>query len=209
MISSTLLTVHWKTPKNSGRASFQIRKAIIKFQSAIGAPRRTPFPVIVALHGHVLGLGVDIIGPCDIRYAASNTSFSIKEVDIGLAPDVGTLTFIPKITGNISLVRELTYTCRPFSAFEAEKLGLVSKVVEGGRDEVVRESLELAKLIASKSPVAVAGAKDLISHSLDHSVSESLSYTSVWNSAALMTKDIQEAMARNEPPDFAPLKAKL
>jgi len=191
--------------EDSARVAFQTRKAITEFQRAIGAPERAPFPVIAALHGHVLGLGVDIIGPCDVRYAASNAVFSIKEVDVGLAPDIGSLAFLPKITGNQSLVRELTYTARPFSAIEAEKFGLVSKVVQGGREEVIKAALELAELIAAKSPVAVAGAKHLISHSRDHSVQENLSYTSVWNSASLMTKDILEAVSRNQVPNFAPL----
>lgn len=93
---------------------------------------------------------------------------SHKEVDIGLAPDVGSLAYLPKITGNQSLVRELTYTARPFVANEAEKLGLVSKVVEGGRDEVVKSALELAKVIATKSPIAVSSSKHLITHSRDH-----------------------------------------
>ena len=105
-----------------------------------------------------------------------------------MAPHDGSLAFLPKITGNDSLVRELTYTARPFSAIEAEKLGLVSKVVEGGRDAVIKEALVLAKFIASKSPVAVSSSKHLISHSRDHNVAENLSYTSVWNSASLMTK---------------------
>lgn len=89
-------------------------------------------------------------------------------MDIGLAPDVGSLAFLPKITGNHSLIRELTYTARTFSAAEAEKIGLLSKVVEGGRDEVVKAALELAKFIATKSPVAVSGSKHLITHSRDH-----------------------------------------
>jgi delta(3,5)-delta(2,4)-dienoyl-CoA isomerase len=89
-------------------------------------------------------------------------------VDIGLAPDVGSLAFLPKITGNHSLIREFTYTARTFSAAEAEKIGLLSKVVEGGRDEVVKAALELANFIATKSPVAVSGSKHLITHSRDH-----------------------------------------
>ena len=91
-----------------------------------------------------------------------------QEVDIGLAPDIGSLSYLPKITGNQSLVRELTYTARPFLASEAEKLGLVSKVVQGGRDEVVKSALELAKLIATKSPIAVSSSKHLLTHSRDH-----------------------------------------
>jgi len=63
---------------DGARVGFRTRKYLTEFQYAIGAPERAPFPVIVALHGHVIGLGVDIIGSCDIRYAASSTSFSIK-----------------------------------------------------------------------------------------------------------------------------------
>jgi len=109
-------------------------------------------------------------------------------VDIGLAPDIGTLAYLPKITSNLSLARELTYTARPFGAEEAEKLGLVSKVMSGGREEVVKEALELAKVIASKSPYAVSGSKHLITHARDHSVPENLLYTAVWNGAGIMTK---------------------
>lgn len=64
--------------EDSARVIFQTRKIIDEFHHIVMSPERAPFPVIVALHGHVLGLGVDLIGACDIRYAASNTSFSIK-----------------------------------------------------------------------------------------------------------------------------------
>lgn len=131
-----------------------------------------------------------------------------QEVDIGLAADIGTLTYLPKITANHSLARELAYTSRFFSASEALSLGLLSKVVNGGREEVIREAFDLAKVIAGKSPVAVAGTKRLISHARDNTyvvalfspcfltmysrrvyrVAESLEYTSVWNSAAVQTK---------------------
>jgi len=154
--------------EDGARTSLAMRKALLDFQHVIGAPSRCPFPFIAALHGAVIGLGVDLISACDIRYAASDTSFSIKEVDIGLAPDVGILAYLPKITGNDSLARELTYTGRPFSASEAEKLGLVSRIVDGSRDEVVRAALNLAEIIASKSPIAVLGSKHLLTHSRDH-----------------------------------------
>jgi delta(3,5)-delta(2,4)-dienoyl-CoA isomerase len=92
----------------------------------------------------------------------------VQEVDIGLAADIGTLAYLPKIAGNHSLVRELAYTARTFSTEEADKLGLLSKVVEGGREEVVKAALDLAVAIAAKSPLAVAGTKHLISHARDH-----------------------------------------
>ena len=93
---------------------------------------------------------------------------SVKEVAIGLAPDIGTLAFLPKITGNQSLLRELTYTARNFGVAEAEKLGLVSQVVQGGRDEVIAAALGLAQEISNKSPVAVSGSKHLISNARDN-----------------------------------------
>jgi delta(3,5)-delta(2,4)-dienoyl-CoA isomerase len=166
------------------------------------------------VHGIVIGLGIDIISACDVRYAASDAKFSIKEVDVGLAADAGTLAYLQKITGNQSLARELAYTARAFSSDEAEKLGLVSRVVEGGRDAVVAAALQLAKDIASKSPVAVTGTKRLLLHARDHSVAENLQYTATWNSAALQATDLQQSvkagMAKSkESPKFLPLRPKL
>ena len=63
---------------DGARASISMRKVLLEFQHAIGSPGRCPFPVIAALHGAVVGLGVDLSAVCDIRYAASNTSFIIK-----------------------------------------------------------------------------------------------------------------------------------
>lgn len=63
---------------DTARQSFKIQNSIREFQHAIGAPDRCPFPIIAAVHGPVVGLGIDIISACDIRYAASNASFSIK-----------------------------------------------------------------------------------------------------------------------------------
>lgn len=66
------------TAHDRARASLALRNTILEFQNAIGTPDRCPFPVIAAVHGPVVGLGVDIIAACDVRYAASNTTFSIK-----------------------------------------------------------------------------------------------------------------------------------
>ena len=64
--------------RDNARASLQTRKKILALQHAVAAPERAPFPVIAAVHGHVIGLGVDLISACDIRYAASNSAFSVK-----------------------------------------------------------------------------------------------------------------------------------
>ncbi|CAK5276876.1 unnamed protein product [Mycena citricolor] len=184
-----------------------------EFQHAIGAPDRCPVPVIAAVHGLVVGLGIDIISACDIRYGAENSRFTIKEVDVGLAADIGTLSYLPKITANHSLAKELAYTSRFFTASDALRLGLLSTVVPGGKDEVVKAALELAAEIASKSPLAVSGTKRILNHARDHSIEENLEYTAIWNSAALQTKDIPEsllAVKEKRQAEYAPLmKPKL
>ncbi|KIK40561.1 hypothetical protein CY34DRAFT_24768 [Suillus luteus UH-Slu-Lm8-n1] len=202
------------TDTDPARRAHIIRTDILSIQHAITAPERCPVPVIAAVHGLVIGLGIDIVSACDIRYAASDASFSIKEVDMGLAADVGTLAYLPKITGNQSLARELAYTARMFSSGEAERLGLVSRIVEGGRDAVVAAALQLANDIASKSPIAVSGTKCLLLHARDHSVPENLEYTAVWNSVALQATDLEQSvkagMAKSkQPPEFSPLKPQL
>ncbi len=104
----------------------------------------------------------------------------MKEVDIGLAADIGTLQRFPKVTGNDSLIRELVYTARKFTAEEAEKLGLVSKILPD-QESLINEALETAKLIASKSPVAVQGSKVNLIYSRDHSVEEGLKFMVIFN----------------------------
>ncbi|KAJ7453259.1 Delta2-dienoyl-CoA-isomerase [Mycena galericulata] len=194
---------------DAARKSLGTHRHLKAFQHEIGAPERCPFPVIAAVHGLVVGLGIDIISACDIRYAAEAAQFTIKEVDVGLAADIGTLAYLPKITGNHSFMRELAYTSRLFSASEAERLGLVSTVVPGGREEVIAAALKLAGVIANKSPIAVSGTKRILTHSRDHSVPENLEYTAVWNAAALATHDITESMRatrERRTPAFHPLR---
>ena len=67
-----------RQPQDSARASLAMRKYLLEFQQAIVAPDRCLFPVIAAVHGAVIGLGMDLISACDIRYAARDAVFSIK-----------------------------------------------------------------------------------------------------------------------------------
>jgi len=194
--------------KEPARRAIQTEGFLTSFQHSISATQRCPYPVIVAVHGIAFGLSLDIATACDVRYAASDAVFSIKEVDVGLAADIGTLARLPKVSGNQSLVHELAYTARNFSATEAEKIGLVSRVVPGSRAEVLAAALETAKAIASKSPVAVLGTKHLLLHARDHTVQENLEYTALWNSAMLQTADLAEAAKAakaKQAPAFAPL----
>lgn len=149
--------------------------------------------VIAVLHGYSFGLAIDIATCADIRLCSSTVKFAVKEVDIGLAADIGTLTRLPKIVGNFSWVKDVAMSARVFGAEEAYRVGFVSKVLET-KAKTVEEALKMAELLASKSPIAVQGTKELLNHARDHTVADSLRYTGVWNSAALQTSDVERAM---------------
>ena len=127
--------------------------------------------VICVLHGVALGIAIDISSACDIRLVTQDAKLSIKEVDIGLAADLGTLQRFPRLVANDSWTRELALSGRFFSAKEALEKGFVSYVLEN-KEAAVHRATEIATLIASKSPIAVQGTKTLLDYSRDHSIRE-------------------------------------
>ncbi|GAA5823483.1 hypothetical protein JCM3770_004473 [Rhodotorula araucariae] len=193
------------------RTALLLRDHIAVLQRAVSSIQECDKPVVCAVHGLCLGAGIDIMSACDVRLCAEGSIFSIKEVDIALAADIGSLQRLPRVTGNASLVAELALTARNFGPDEAEKLGLVSRTVNGGRDGVTAEAVKLATVIASKSPIATLSTKHLINYSREHTVQEGLVYTQAWNMAMLQAADIPEAFSAfttKKPPVFAKL-AKL
>jgi delta(3,5)-delta(2,4)-dienoyl-CoA isomerase len=90
------------------------------------------------MHGTSYGLALDLSLACDVRICAADTRFSVKEVDIGLAADIGTLSRLPKAVGNFSWVKDVCLSARVFDAEEANKVGLVSRVY-GNKTEAVSE----------------------------------------------------------------------
>lgn len=110
-----------------------------------------------------------------------------------MAADVGTLARLPKIVGNHSWVKDVCLTARDFDAREASTVGFVSHVLKD-KNEALGKALEIAGVLAEKSPVAVQSTKELLNYGREHSVSEALRYTAVWNSAALQGADFREAL---------------
>lgn len=97
---------------DTARDVYRMRAHIEGFQAAFTAIEKCSKPVIAAVHNACFGAGVDLITACDIRYCAQDAFFCVKEVDVGLAADVGSLQRLPKVIGNAGLVRELCFTGR-------------------------------------------------------------------------------------------------
>ncbi|KAF8308301.1 ClpP/crotonase [Clavulina sp. PMI_390] len=190
------------------RTAVKFRPLIQEFQIAMDAIEKCRVPVIAAVHSLAYGIAVDILSACDIRYATPDARFAIKEVDIGMASDVGSLARFPKSTGSESATREFAFTGRDFTAAEALQMGFISKIVQGDKVAVLNAAIETAKVIASKSPIAIYGTKHLLLHARDHGVQENLDYTATWNSAMLQTEDLTqafEAFTKKKRPQFKPL----
>lgn len=86
--------------------------------------------MIAAVHGGAIGGAVDMICSADIRYCTADAWFQIKEVDLGMAADVGTLQRMPKVIGSESLIKELAFTGRKMLAPEALQVGFVNHIAE-------------------------------------------------------------------------------
>ncbi|KAM4566341.1 delta(3,5)-Delta(2,4)-dienoyl-CoA isomerase, mitochondrial isoform 2-T4 [Odontesthes bonariensis] len=187
---------------DTARVSWNIRKIIRKYQETFSVIEKCPKPVVVAVHGACVGGGVDLITACDIRLCTQDAWFQVKEVDIGLAADVGTLQRLPKVIGSRSLVNELALTARKLFADEAKSSGLVSRVF-ADKEAMMAGALEMAGEMAGRSPVAVQGTKINLIYARDHSVAEGLDYMATWNMSMLQTQDVmksaQASMEKKSP----------
>ncbi|HET8869532.1 MAG TPA: crotonase/enoyl-CoA hydratase family protein [Aquabacterium sp.] len=176
-----------------GRTRENLRRVILDLQDTLTAIERCRKPVLAAIHGGCVGGGVDLISCTDMRYCSADAYFTIKEIDIGMVADVGTLQRLPKLIGNQGIVRELAYTGRKVEATEAHAIGLVNKVYES-REVLQAGVRETAALIAAKSPLSIRGTKEMLNYSRDHSVADGLNYIATWNAAMLMSNDLNAAM---------------
>ncbi len=181
----------------------ELRKTILKSQEGMNAIERCRTPSIAAVHSHCIGGGVDLLCACDIRIAAKDALFSIRETRMGLIADLGTLQRLPRIIGH-GWFGELALTGRDFTVQEALQMGFVTRICED-QLRLYEEAKEIASRIASCPPLAVQGAKETILYSRDHGVDAGLRYVAQKNAAALPSEDLVEAVKafmEKRPPLF-------
>ena len=186
-----------------GRLRANLRENALHLQDSFNCLEKARIPVLAAIQGGCIGGAVDMVTACDMRYASEDAFFCIQEINIGMTADVGTLQRLPKLIPE-GVCRELAYTGRRMKADEAKSVGLVNEVFSD-QESLLDGVMEIAEEIASKSPLAIWGSKEMITYSRDHSTSDSLNYIATWQSGMFQPADMKEAFqakAENRPSEF-------
>ena len=164
------------------------------------------FPIICAIQGGCIGGALDLATACDIRVCSADAFFTVQEISIGMAADLGVLQRLPKIVPQ-GVAREMAYTGERLGAERALAVGLVNAVLPDAAATVER-AFALARTIASKSPLAVAGSKLALNHARDHSTASALQQMTLLQSAIFDTGEMAAAIAAwqdKRSAEFAPL----
>jgi enoyl-CoA hydratase len=175
----------------AGRVRERLRRTVLEMQESFNVIERCRLPVLAAVQGACIGGGVDLVSACDMRYCTADAFFVIQEINIGMVADVGTLQRLPHLIP-AGLVRELAYTGRRLEADEARQSGLVNRVFDD-HAALLDGVMEMAREIASKSPLSVHGSKEMLNYTRDHTVAEGLNYIATWQAGMLISDDFTEA----------------
>lgn len=163
-----------------------------RYNPLIRAIRGAPQPVIAAVNGVAAGAGASLAFACDIRIASERATFVLAFGRVGLIPDSGATWFLPRLVG-AAKAAELALTTDPLSAADAERFGLVSRVVVD--DQLGSEARALAARLAALAPRALALTKEALAHSASVGLDEALEREAELQGRAGASNDHAEGIA--------------
>ena len=154
--------------------------------------RRMDKPVIAAINGITAGAGFSVALACDLRIASEGARFSMAFILRGLIPDCGSTSLLPKLIGSARAC-ELIFTGDTIDAREAERIGLVNKVVP--HEELMKVAEELANKLIKRPPIALRYAKRAIYKGLTEvDLASHLDYEVALNRICMDTEDFKEGV---------------
>lgn len=172
--------VNTATPRDRQAAPYLIKS----MQRTFTALEKARFPVIAAVHGACIGAGLELVAACDLRVCTRDTVFRLEEINVAMMADVGSLQRLPVILPE-PVVKQMAFLGTALPVDLALTLGFVTELSES-REAALEAALGMARQIAKKSPLAIAGSKQAIEYARDHSVQESLDWAvliqaSIWD----------------------------
>ncbi len=180
-------------PRSEAAKRLAMLAEIQRLQRSITSVAECPKPVIASVHGYCIGGGIDLITACDVRLAAEDAVFSIRETRIAIVADVGTLQRLPGIVGR-GIAAELALTGDDFGAERAQQIGLVNSV-HADASSSLEAAQSMAARIAANAPMAVQGTKRVLDYCQGKSVEDGLDFVATWNAAFVQSDDLNEAVA--------------
>ena len=190
----------------SARARLNFQDGLRKLTACFDVLDSARLPVLCAIQGACIGGALDLASACDMRYCSADAFFCIQEINIGMAADLGVLQRLPKLIPQ-GMVRELAYTGERLSAARALELGLVNAVLLDA-SALLEHTFNVARGIAAKSPLAIAGSKLALNHARDHGTAAALQQMTLLQSAIFDSAEMAEAIAawtQKREPRFEPL----
>ena len=167
------------TSKARQRLAFQ--DSLRQLMRCFDAIEHARFPVIAAIQGGCIGGALDLAAACDLRVCSADAFFTVQEIHIGMAADLGVLQRLPKIVPP-GIAREMAYTGERLGAERALAAGLVNAVMPDAA-ATLAHAMQLAGAIAAKSPLAIAGSKLALNYAVDHPTADALEQMTLLQSA--------------------------
>ena len=177
----------------TARARLNFQEHLRRLIDCFSALDEARFPVVCAVQGGCVGGGLDLATACDIRVCSADAFFNVQEINIGMAADLGVLQRLSKIVPQ-GLARQMAYTGERVDAQRSLAAGLVNAVLPDAA-ALLAHAMALAREIAAKSPLAIAGSKLALNHARDHGVAASLAQMTLLQSAIFDTAEMAEAIA--------------
>ncbi|MFC2045406.1 enoyl-CoA hydratase/isomerase family protein [Chloroflexota bacterium] len=167
-----------------------------EFMATLGQQLYTDFenldiPVIAMINGAALGAGLELAMTCDLRIAAENARFGQPEILLGIIPSGGGTQRLPRLVG-MTKAKELIYTGDFIDAWEAERIGLVNKVVP--LNELEETTKQLASKIVNKSPVTIKAAKLVMNKGTQSPLDIGLAYEAAIQCLCFTSEDYLEGL---------------
>ena len=176
----------------SARTRLSFQESLRRLMGCFDVLDQVRFPVICAVQGGCIGGGLDLASACDIRLCSADAFFTVQEIHIGMAADLGVLQRLPKIVPQ-GVAREMAYTGDRVGAERALAVGLVNAVLPD-HNALLAHAMKLAQSIAAKSPLAMAGTKLSINYTRDHGTAAALQQMTLLQSAIFDTTEMKEAI---------------
>jgi enoyl-CoA hydratase len=178
---------------HTARARLNFQETLRKLIDCFSAIDEARLPVICAIQGGCIGGALDLATACDIRVCSADAFFTVQEIHIGMMADLGVLQRLMKIVPQ-GVAREMAYTGDRVSAERALQIGLVNAVLPDA-GAALAHAMQLARSIAAKSPLAIAGSKLAMNHARDHGTAASLQQMTLLQSAIFDTDEMAVAIA--------------